>query len=430
MDSQVSPVCSSSALPLLASVLLLWPGLFIIGSSITSVPGLAQAGRIPALVTAHTMGGGGDGRRRPRRGEGARRPIGAAAPSRPPPRMRSPPRQAGAAPRMRSPPAGSGRQAAPGGPLPLTALPKPRRGDTWETRVSRFLQQLLRHQAEATGIETDRAGWARLSDVLALRCLQASGVNRDLVLAMAENRIQGCSLRLQVREFSGWDQVRAIQGHSMDHIAPEAVGTLVLPSETVARVLIHSGPWHIWRAGRYRRGLLPGIYSGLSRRPVVFLSPDPSRHADKMREGADLVAIQVCAEAMHRLGLRLFRTARGDIMTPDIVPTSCFAAALHWEGGHPVQVWNAARDGPLRPVSPEDAAAPGQRPVRLAPAADPAAPAGALVTRCRQLPWNTGAERPDRSRSPPRDEARERGRSDRTRSGGPAPRRSAARPAR
>ena len=337
--------------------------------------------------------------------------------------MRSPPRPAGAAA------AGSGRQAPPGGPLPLTALPRPCHGDTWETRVSRFLQQLLRHRAEATGIETDRAGWARLSDVLALRCLRDSGVTRDLVLAMAENRVPGCSLRLQVREFSGWDQVRAIQGHSMDHIAPEAVGTLVLPSETVARVLIHSGPWHSWQAGRYRRGLLPGTFSGLSRRPVVYLSPDPSRHADKLREGADLVAIQVCPEAMHRHGLRLFRTARGDIMTPDIVPASCFVAASHWEGGQSVQVWNAARDGPLRPWSPEAAVAPGQRPVRLAPAAGTAAPIGDLVTRCRQLPWNTGAERPGRSRSPPRGEARERTRSVRARSARPAQRRSASRPA-
>merc|ERR1712032_358082 len=106
---------------------------------------------------------------------------------------------------------------------------------------------------------------------------------------------------------------------------------------------------------------------------------------------------------MHRLGLRLYRSARGDVMTPDVVPAICFAAAAHWEGGHPVEVWNGVRDGPLPLPPPGDQGA-RQTPVRLAPAAGAVAPPGDMVARCQQLPWGPGADSAHRSRSPRREE--------------------------
>ena len=47
----------------------------------------------------------------------------------------------------------------------------------------------------------------------------------------------------------------------------------------------------------------------------------------KLAAGHDKVLIRVSADSMYKLGLRLFLSARGDVLCRDPVPVTCFLSA-------------------------------------------------------------------------------------------------------
>ena len=252
-------------------------------------------------------------------------------------------------PYMPSPEPGASRLAPEPGARstsPMRHLPKGRPGETRLDRVSRGLQMLLRHRAAASGICTDAGGWAALDSVLALSPFRRAGVSRSEVLALADAPAQDARRRFQFRQDSrGRALVRAVQGHTMPHVVPEALGRPLGPSDFPGGALVHAAPRDAWFGGHLASGLQPGTHTGQSRRGLVYLSGDEPRMERKLRKSRDRILIRVSVATMRRLGLRLYLSGRGDVLSSDPIPVSCFQSVTGWERGAIQVLWVPA-DGP------------------------------------------------------------------------------------
>ena len=251
---------------------------------------------------------------------------------------------------------------------------------------------LLRHRAAASGVYTDSGGWARLDEVLRLPLFRKAGVNRSHVDALGEDRSLGAARRFQFRQDAyGHTLVRAIQGHTLPHIAPDALGRPVGPADVPGGVLVHSAPRDAWLGGDLAVGLLPGTHTGRSQRDLVYLGTDGARMERKLENAPDRVLIRVSVSTMRALGLRFYLSARGDVLSSDPVPAACFESATGWVRGAIKVIWLPS-DGPppggsaslprthrassLAPAGRLDASSPGphhRRPwVRAVPLGSPA----------------------------------------------------------
>ena len=228
----------------------------------------------------------------------------------------------------------------------MRRLPLGKRGDSFLERVSRGLQVILRHRAPAHGIHTDPGGWASLEALLALPVLRAAGVNRSHVDALGEDPALEAGRRFQFKQDPpGHTLIRAIQGHSMPHIDPQALGRPARLSDVPGELLVHMAPRDAWYAGHLADGLLPGIMTGRSQRGLVYLGTDVARKECKLKNSQDKILIRVSARDMRDRGLRFFLSARGDVLCSDPVPASCFESAMGWTRGAIKVLWIPS-DGP------------------------------------------------------------------------------------
>ena len=228
----------------------------------------------------------------------------------------------------------------------MRRLPLGKPGESYLERVSRGLQMILRHRAPAHGIHTDPGGWASLDALLALPVLRASGVERSHVDALGEDPALQAGRRFQFKQDPpGHTLIRAIQGHSLPHIDPRALGRPAQLTDVPGEVLVHLAPRDAWYAGHLADGLMPGTMTGCSQRSLVYLSTDVARQERKLQNSQGKILIRVSAGDMRRLGLRSFLSARGDVLCSDPVPVSCFEYAMGWVRGAIKVLWIPS-DGP------------------------------------------------------------------------------------
>ena len=216
---------------------------------------------------------------------------------------------------------------------PMRRLPQGKRSDCFLERVSRGLQIILRHRAPAHGIHTDTGGWASLDAVLDLPVLRAAGVRRLHVDALGEDPALGAGRRFQFKQEMGLIMIRAIQGHTLPHIDPHALGRQARFMDVPGEVLVHAAPRDAWFAGQLAEGLLPGTMTGRSQRSLVYLGMDVARAERKLKNAQDRILIRISAREMRSRRLRYFLSARGDILCSDPVPVSCFESAMGWSQG-------------------------------------------------------------------------------------------------
>ena len=225
---------------------------------------------------------------------------------------------------------------------PLDRMPAPLPGESHLHQLSRALQALLRHRATATGVSTNPGGWADYEDVLALPWVRLVGATPDTLDALVANRYPPRAPgRFQSREVNGRWQIRATQGHTMEHVRLEEVGTRILPSDaSQSRVLYHFVSMTVWQSGILDRGLAP---CGSRRHRVVFFSPNPDPAGPGWRAFPDTVVIAVDAAEVHRLGLPVYLSCEGDTMIAGSVPPTAWLWAVRYQpDGVRVRLWQQA----------------------------------------------------------------------------------------
>ena len=123
---------------------------------------------------------------------------------------------------------------------PLARLPD-EPTDCW---LARNLLEMLRHCASSSGLNPDAGGWVRVPDLLRHRALR--GLDMALLYRLSSNRVQWYMHKFQVQEAGGTlTAIRAVQGHTMSHIRPEAIGNVIHPGETQALTLFHCTPTNV-----------------------------------------------------------------------------------------------------------------------------------------------------------------------------------------
>ena len=167
--------------------------------------------------------------------------------------------------------------------------------------VSKRLAGLLRHYGPRWGVEVDREGWARLSDVArALRRMGYMVTERDIV-EIARSDPKG---RYEVKG----DRIRARYGHSLP------VEISYPEPRRPPPVLYHGTPARNLPS-IMARGLLPG------RRRYVHLVSDPETALETgRRHGGPVALLAVDTGCLRRLGVPLYQATAQIYLAPRVPP--------------------------------------------------------------------------------------------------------------
>ena len=119
------------------------------------------------------------------------------------------------------------------------------------------------------------------------------------------------------------------------------------------------------------------------------------RYKRVWRASPPQLAIALDTKLIHSLGITLFRTAKGDVISRGPIPAQCFLAAIERDGTSPRERWNRT-DGPpnfarTAAPAPSPSGTGGGTTARGRPAARAAGP---LLERARQLRWSGPRPRP------------------------------------
>lgn len=165
-----------------------------------------------------------------------------------------------------------------------------------DTRTSKFLSLVLRHQPEKIGITLDSHGWAKVQEIL---------TGMDLTMEELEHIVETDEKR---RYSFSEDKalIRANQGHSIPI-------DLELEPRTPPELLYHG------TVGRFLDAIQK---EGLTKqkRQYVHLSPDVETAVKVGRRRGKPVVLQVAAGRMHQDGYDFFLSDNGVWLTAAVPP--------------------------------------------------------------------------------------------------------------
>ncbi|WP_089886332.1 RNA 2'-phosphotransferase [Citreimonas salinaria] len=168
------------------------------------------------------------------------------------------------------------------------------------SRESKFLARILRHEPGLIGLRLDRAGWARIDELL--RMLKKSG--RTMTREQLEEIVRvNDKKRFTIRG----GKIRAAQGHSIDV-------DLELPAAIPPDILYHGTA-----AQNLDDIFAVGLHPGGRRQ--VHLSGNAETAVRVGRRHGKPVVLRVDAGAMHADGHAFFRADNGVWLTDNVPPT-------------------------------------------------------------------------------------------------------------
>jgi putative RNA 2'-phosphotransferase len=169
-----------------------------------------------------------------------------------------------------------------------------------DTRLSKFLSLVLRHQPDAIGLVLDSQGWASIDELITKANAAGTRFGRDdLLRIVAESDKKRFSLSPEA------DRIRAAQGHSVSV-------ELGLAAQEPPSVLYHG------TATRFVEAILSQGLKPQARQQVHLSSDEATAQRVGQRHGEPHV-FKVDAGGMHAKGFKFFRADNGVWLT-DRVP--------------------------------------------------------------------------------------------------------------
>lgn len=219
--------------------------------------------------------------------------------------------------------------------LPLRCLMRrwsraliPRLGESQRLQASRAMACVLRHKANAFGLNLRPDGFLPVVQLLACPALRPFDCTIRDVRRIVDSDLKQ---RFQLAEVDGLKQVRASQGHSMAGVRDEAL-LRILDSDAVPEQCVHGTYMKHWNA-ICERGLMAGGALGTKHRRHVHFARGllgTGGVISGMRSDCE-VAIYLDVRASQRAGLPFFESNNGVILTPGfdgLVPTRLFHRAV------------------------------------------------------------------------------------------------------
>jgi 2'-phosphotransferase len=178
-------------------------------------------------------------------------------------------------------------------------------------RLSKALSFVLRHGAASQGLRVDAEGFAHMADVAetpAMMLLHAKRAEIDYVIATDEKR------RFLVEEVLGQRDVKAVQGHSIAGLNPQAMHQPVtLEANNLPECCVHGT--FLKHLSIREKGLLTGGLKG-DREHIHFQSRelDDSRVISGIRPNSE-IAIYIDLEAALREGFKFYLSQNEVLLT-------------------------------------------------------------------------------------------------------------------
>jgi putative RNA 2'-phosphotransferase len=170
-----------------------------------------------------------------------------------------------------------------------------------DTKSSKFLSLILRHQPEMIGVALDPQGWIEVDVLLAALARHGHPLSRgELEHLVANNDKKRFAFSEDGR------RIRANQGHST------AVDLALEPRVPPER--LYHGTVERFLTGIFSEGLKKG------ERHHVHLSPDGEIAARVGQRRGKPVILEIAAGAMHRAGHVFFRSENGVWLTDHVPP--------------------------------------------------------------------------------------------------------------
>jgi 2'-phosphotransferase len=181
--------------------------------------------------------------------------------------------------------------------------------------LARSITKILRHTADSQGLAVRPDGYVLVEKLLALDQFKGVTVEEVLIATVESDQKK----RHQITEEDGVLMIRAVQGHSLAAVKPEALLELIQDAAEVP-ICIH---------GTYEKAFEAIMKSQLDRmsRNEIQMAvglPDDPEVTSGVRSSVEVLIYIDVARAMEQ-GIRFFRSPNNVICSPGPIPTTCFA---------------------------------------------------------------------------------------------------------
>lgn len=169
------------------------------------------------------------------------------------------------------------------------------------TKISRTLSLVLRHDPGAINLTLDSEGWAKVDELLA--CMVRDGKKIDHALL---KKIVAESDKPRFRFSDDGERIRANQGHSIDV-------DLKMKEQSPPDLLYHG------TTSRFMNIIANEGLKKMKRRHVHLSSDIRTAHAVGMRHGQPVI-IEISARSMETHGFRFYLAENGVWLTEEVPP--------------------------------------------------------------------------------------------------------------
>ncbi|PHM45142.1 RNA 2'-phosphotransferase [Xenorhabdus mauleonii] len=169
-----------------------------------------------------------------------------------------------------------------------------------DTKTSKFLSYILRHQPESIGLVLDNEGWADIGALI--KCAAKHG--KKLNYALIEE-IVDTNDKKRFAISADQKRIRAVQGHSTQKVD-------IRYQEKIPPAILYHGTATRFLDSIFKQGIVAGT------RHYVHLSADiPTAIKVGQRHGK-VIILKIAAQRMHELGFKFHQADNGVWLTKSI----------------------------------------------------------------------------------------------------------------
>lgn len=201
-----------------------------------------------------------------------------------------------------------------------SSKPKPNISNSKNTKISKLLALLLRHQADQFGLKIDSRGFVVLDELLKSKPIKDLKVGKDQIYEIVEKDTKG---RYEITE-SPVPMIRAVQGHSMTAVKDEDILDPIEMSDIFRYpVVVHGTYYEAWEFIK-TSGL-----NKMSRNCIHFsVGFKKDEHVKSgMRNDCQILVEINAVQALHSEEMKFFISKNKVVLTPGtngVLPTKYF----------------------------------------------------------------------------------------------------------
>ncbi|MBD2783813.1 RNA 2'-phosphotransferase [Xenorhabdus sp. DI] len=184
--------------------------------------------------------------------------------------------------------------------------------DQVDTKISKFLSYILRHQPESIGLVLDNEGWADIGALI--KCAARHGKRLDFAII---EKVVDTNDKKRFAISMDQKRIRAVQGHSTQQVD-------IRYQEKIPPAVLYHGTASRFLDSIFKQGLIAGT------RHYVHLSADKSTATKVGQRHGKAIILKIEAQLMYEQGFT-FHQADNGVWLTKTVPVEYMSVVEHFQ---------------------------------------------------------------------------------------------------